>query len=200
MAGHTFSMSDVRYILLATLVIFVLEAVAGGLRGARWRDFGVTALCFATNSAITRPLAGLAIASLAALALPHYAGACAEAPLWLTFAVTLLAMEFAFYWMHRWAHEGQRAGSRLSGLWKLHRTHHSATHLNVSITMRQNIFWAFVVPNSWIIGASIYLGAGEGAALALIVIYSWNLLTHTNWRWDAPLMRSKTFAPALRAF
>lgn len=196
MPNHTFSMDDVKYVILATLVILALEGLTGHLKGAKKRDFGLTALCFLTNSAITRPMAGLGIAAIVTAGLPAFAGAWSGMPLWQSFALNFLLMEFGFYWMHRWAHQGQRTASRLSWLWKIHRTHHSADHLNVSVTMRQNIFWAFVVPNTWVVALAVYLGAGSGAALALLVIYGWNLLTHTHWRWDEALLH----APAFRAF
>lgn len=193
MPNHTFTMADVSYVILATLVILVVEAVTGSLKGARMRNFGLTALCFLTNSAVTRPLAGLLIASLITAVLPGHAGALKGLPLWQSFVLNFLIMEFGFYWMHRWAHEGQRASSRFGWLWKCHRTHHSDDHLNVSVTMRQNIFWAFVVPNTWVVGLAVYLGMGSGAALALLVIYAWNLLTHTHYRWDDALLKSKSF-------
>ncbi|MFZ4603939.1 MAG: sterol desaturase family protein [Caulobacterales bacterium] len=196
--AHTFSMADIRYVLLATAVIFVAEALTGALKGARRGDFAVTSLCFAVNSAVTRPLAGAAIAWAAVALIPELAGRLSGTPLWLSALGNLLLMELAFYWVHRLAHEGQRASSGLGWLWALHRTHHSATHLNVSVTIRQNVFWAFVVPNSWIIGVSAYLGLGEGAALALLVIYGWNLLTHTNWRWDEAISHP-ALAPFMRA-
>jgi len=193
MPHHTFTMADVGYVVAATLVILVAEALAGSLKGARWRDFGLTALCFFTNSAVTRPLAGLLIAGLITAALPAFAGALSGLSLWQSFLLNFLLMEFGFYWMHRWAHEGQRLSSGLGWLWKIHRTHHSADHLNVSVTMRQNIFWAFLVPNTWVVALAVYLGMGSGAALALLVIYAWNLLTHTHYRWDDALLKSRAF-------
>ena len=193
MHNYTISMSDVSYVILATLVILAIEALTGSLKGSRRRDFGVTALCFLSNSAVTRPLAAVLIGSLVAVLLPAHAGALSDMPLWQSFLLGFFLMEFGFYWMHRWSHEGQRKHSRLSWLWKIHRTHHSADQLNVSVTMRQNIFWAFLVPNSWIVGLAIYLGLGQGAALALIVIYAWNLLTHTHYRWDDAVLTSPAF-------
>lgn len=193
MAGHTFTMGDLRYLLLATVVILLLEAVTGQLKGARRRDFGLTLVCILANSSVTRPLAGIGIGAFAAILLPVYQGALSNLPLWKSFVINFVQMELGFYWMHRWSHEGQRAGSRLGWLWKIHRTHHSADHLNVSVTMRQNIFWAFLVPNTWVVAFAVYLGMGSGAALALMVIYAWNLLTHTHWRWDAVLLRSPIY-------
>ncbi len=193
-------MDDLKYIFLATIVIFAIEFLTGGLKGVRLRDLGVTLLCYAGNSAVTRPLAGLLIGATFTTLLPHYAGALSATPFWLAFLGNFLLMEFCFYWMHRWAHEGQRGGALRGPLWKVHRTHHSANHLNVSVTMRQNLAWAFVAPTPWIVGLSAYLGMGAAAALSVIVIYVWNLLTHTNFRWDAALIRSRAFGPAFRAF
>lgn len=193
MAGHTFSMDDLKYLLLATVVILLLEAVTGHLKGARRRDFGLTLICILANSAVTRPLAGIGLGALAAILLPVYQGTLSHLALWQSFAINFFLMELGFYWMHRWSHEGQRTGSRLGWLWKIHRTHHSADHLNVSVTMRQNIFWAFLVPNTWVVAFAVYLGMGSGAALALMVIYAWNLLTHTHWRWDAGMLGSPIY-------
>lgn len=187
--NHTFTMGDLKYLLLATGVILLLEAATGHLKGAKRRDFGLTLACILANSSVTRPLAGIGIAALAAALLPAYQGRLSHLALWQSFGISFFLMELGFYWVHRWSHEGQRAGARLGWLWKIHRTHHSADHLNVSVTMRQNIFWAFLVPNTWVVAFAAYLGMGSGAALALVVIYAWNLLTHTHWRWDDKILQ-----------
>jgi sterol desaturase/sphingolipid hydroxylase (fatty acid hydroxylase superfamily) len=193
MPEHTFSMADVRYVLLATMVIFVIELITSGLKRAKWGDFGITVICYAINTSVTRPLGGLLYAFLIASLLPRYAGSLSALPLWIATPLVLLVMEFGFYWMHRWSHEGAREGSPLAWIWKIHRTHHSPEYLDVSVTMRQNIFWTFVLPTSLVIGTAVYLGMGEGAALATLIIYSWNLLTHTHYRWDHAFLRSKAF-------
>lgn len=193
MTDPAISIEDTQYVFLATLIILVLEALTGQLKGASRRDFGLTAVCFVANSAVMRPLVGLGVGVLAVQLVPQYAGGLSHLPLWQAFLGIFVAMEFVFYWVHRWSHEGQKKGSRLSWLWKIHRTHHSATQINVSVTIRQNIFWAFFTPHTWMTGLSIYLGMEAGVALALLSMYIWNLFTHMHWRTDDAFLRSKPF-------
>jgi len=194
---HTFTQSDTNYLLAATAVIFVIELVSGRLKGARYRDYIVTMLCFVSKSVISRPLVAILLAWIFTVSLPRYAGALAGTPLIISYAITFVLMEFTFYWVHRWSHEGQRQGSPLDWLWRLHRTHHSASHLDVSVTVRQSTFWPVVVPTTWVLGVATYLGWGEAAALSLLTTYGWNLLTHTNSRWDDALRDVPVVGPAL---
>ena len=199
MERHVFSMQDLSYLVLATVIIFAVEFLTRRLKGASLRDYGVTAICILTNSAIMRPLAGALVGSIIIFLVPQHAGALSELPLWITFPVIFALCEFCFYWVHRWSHEAA-AKPHSKWFWKLHRTHHSADHLDVSITMRQNAFWAFVVPHTWIVAIALYLGQGEAAALAVIAIYAWNLFTHTNYCWDESLGKVSFLRPALRVF
>lgn len=186
--------SGLQYILLASLAIFLLEWLTGQLKGTPRREFGLTALCFLTNSAVTRPLSGAFIGIAVAFVLPANAGALEHVPLWIAYPAVFALMEFAFYWVHRLSH---RMKPPVNWLWKIHRTHHSATNLNVSVTIRQNIFWTFVVPTTWIAGLSVYLGQADAAGLAIATTYAWNLFTHTHYRWDDVLRRSPVTAKCM---
>lgn len=193
MPDHTFTLSDAAWIYAATLVILVGEAVTGQLRNCTKRDFGLTALCFLTNTAIMRPLVGVVVAMTAAWLVPAGVGVWAEVPVWQAALIAFVSMEFVFYWVHRLSHEGQRMGHRLNWLWKIHRTHHSATEINVTVVQRQNIFWAVFTPHIWMVALFVYTGMEAGAAVALVVLYVWNTLTHMNWRVDDGLLKSKMF-------
>lgn len=59
MTGHTSTMGDLKYLLLATVVILLLEAATGNLKDARRRDFGLTLVCILANSAVTRASASV---------------------------------------------------------------------------------------------------------------------------------------------
>lgn len=54
-----------------------------------------------------------------------------------TFALTFLAVEFAYYWYHRFSHE-------IPFLWAIHHTHHSSTHMNLTTAVRLNWLGGFV--------------------------------------------------------
>lgn len=52
---------------------------------------------------------------------PHQ-GPLANAPVWLSVPVAILAFEFCQYWQHRWSHEANSPLKRF--LWKAHAAHH----------------------------------------------------------------------------
>lgn len=194
------TLSDVAWIYIATLAILIAEAVTGQLKNCTRRDFGLTALCFLANSAVTRPLFGLGAGTLAAWIFPAYAGSGAGMPLWQAVLVSFVGMEFVFYWVHRWSHEGQKMGHRLNWLWKIHRTHHSATEINVTVVQRQNIFWALFTPHIWMVALFVYLGMEAGVAVSLIILYIWNTLTHMHWRVDDGVLKNPVFRGLMHVF
>ncbi|MAU67393.1 sterol desaturase family protein [Hyphomonas sp.] len=193
MPDHTFTLADALWVYLATLIIFLLEAVTGRLRTYTRRDFGLTMLTFLTNSATTRPLMALAVGYVATWLVPQGAGFAASVPVWQSALIVFFTVEFAFYWIHRWGHVGQKKGHKLAWLWKIHRTHHSATTMNSSIVQRQNIFWAVFTPHIWMIALFIYAGMEPGVAIYMVVFYLWNTFTHMHWRTDAGLLTNPAF-------
>lgn len=197
---HTFSLADSLWVYMATLVIFGIEAVSGQLRDYTRRDFGLTLLCFLTNSATTRPLAGLGAGYLAAWLVPAGAGFGSALPVWQAALIAFFCLEFSFYWIHRWSHVGQKKGHKLAWLWKIHRTHHSATEMNVSIVQRQNIFWALFTPHIWMVALFVYAGMEAGVAVAMVVVYIWNTWTHMHWRMDDRLLANPAFRVLMHVF
>lgn len=190
-------MQDYTPIYIATVALLVLELLLGRHRGIYDRHtILVTAAC-AVGSLGSRPLAALLIAAVAGFLLPHYSGALSGTPLYISFPIVFFLTEFCFYWAHRWAHEAK--GKRNQWLWKLHRAHHSGKFMNVGLTIRLNAFWSFVVPTSWILGTATYLGMSDAAAATLMLIYCWNLITHSHFRWDDPLRRHRIVGPLFRA-
>ena len=184
---------NMSWLFLLLVFLFTVEALTGGLKEATRRDLGLTSFLFVFNSAVMRPLVGIGL-GLGAMALfPQYANALDGVTFWIAFPVTLFLMEWIFYWTHRWSHIGQKKGSKLTWLWKIHRTHHSAKHLDTSVTVRQNIFWTILSPHGWFVAVCVFVGWETEIALSLGIMYVWNLLTHTNWRWDESMLKHPAF-------
>jgi sterol desaturase/sphingolipid hydroxylase (fatty acid hydroxylase superfamily) len=108
----------------------------------------------------------------------------------LAFPVIFIIEETLHYTVHRYAHEWR-------WLWKLHRTHHSATDLNVGVIYRYNFFWVFLLPQSWIGGFAIYFGLGWAFMAAIMVTYLVNVATHASFRWDLWLLDN---VPGIKPF
>ena len=187
-------------VLAVTLIVLLTEIAMGRHRGIyRKQDWLVIGLPFLLNPLISRSLAGMLIAATAGFLLPSYKGALAHAPLLPSYLALLLIAEFCFYWGHRWAHEGQRV-HWLGWLWKIHRTHHAGKYMNVLVTLRINLFWSFLVPTSWVVGFATYLGQGYAAALVILTVFGWNLITHAHFRWDDRIRAHPRFGRWFRAF
>jgi sterol desaturase/sphingolipid hydroxylase (fatty acid hydroxylase superfamily) len=175
--------------------VALAELFAGRMKGL-WRrhDLLTTLACSVVSLGITRPVSAMLIAGLFTLLLPSYAGRLASVPLWVAAPLVLLTTEFCFYWVHRWAHNPKQHPV----LYKLHRTHHSADFMNMSVFWRINVFWTFVVPHAWVHGLAIYLGMTQAALISIVTIMFWNIFTHTDFRWDDWLRKSPATARALR--
>lgn len=186
------------WVLAVIAAILVAEIAAGRHRGIYSRnDWVVNGLCFLSGQAV-RPVVMLVAGAAIGLALPHGQGALKDAPFWPSLIALLLIGEFANYWIHRWSH---RLKGRFGGdwLWRLHRTHHTATYVNVLLNFRISLFWAFVSPLTWVMGTAVYLGLGPAAAVAVLIFSLWGISTHSHFRWDDPIRRHRVFGPAFRA-
>lgn len=168
------------WIFAAVAAVLAIELVQGRHRGVHRLQDGFLIASSLASSIAVRPLMAVLTASVIGLLLPQWQGALSGAPMWLSFAVLLVAAEFGQYWVHRWAHESMRH-PLLHGM---HRTHHTAPYVNVTLLYRSNIFWGFVHPYGWMAALAIYLGQSEAAALFFLAIFLWNALTHSDWRWD----------------
>lgn len=187
-----------EYLYGATLIILLIEIIAGRHRGIYDRKTWYITLGCIAAAAVSRPLAALLIAYAIALLLPQWQGVLAGSSLLWSFPVVFILAEFAFYWAHRISHESK--GKRHEWFWKLHRTHHSGKFINVGVTIRINAFWAFIVPTPWVLGIATYLGLGDAAGITLATIYGWNLITHSHFRWDDPIRAHPVFGKFFRAF
>lgn len=182
--------------MLFILGALLAEVLAGRHRDAyRRHDIVATVACFAM-ARLAQPLAALLIATVFALALPGFRNALAGLPFWPSFAALLLIEEFCFYWVHRCAHDPIKH-PYLHGM---HRTHHAAPYLNITVMTRINTFWYFVVPTSWLSGLAIYLGMGAQAGTMLLLLLAWNTATHSDYlRWDDWFLKYGWSTKLLRA-
>lgn len=194
-------MDDVRqymvWVTAGAVMVLLAEVVAGRHRGVyRKGEIPLIGLNMAIGRFLIGPVVAVVIATFWGLLLPRFKGAWSGMPLWAALPLVLLFAEFCFYWIHRWAHQGSKNRSLL---WMIHRTHHSATYMNVSVWMRLNVFWYIVIPNAWTMGLAIYLGLGKAAGVAIVLIAAWNIVTHCDFRWDDAVRRHRVFGPAFRA-
>lgn len=185
------------WITVATVALLLLEIACGRHRGAYRRgDFPLLLGSFLLGRNVIAPLAVAAHAWMFATLLPaQWRGALTETPFWLAFPGVMLAGEFVFYWVHRMAHDPVRHPV----LWKIHRTHHSGAHMNVTLKYRLNLFWFFIIPVGWVNGLALYLGLTHGVIAYLILLQVWNLVTHSHFRWDDPIRRHRLAGPLFRA-
>ena len=112
--------------------------------------------------------------------MPAYSGSLAGWSFWIALPGLFLLGELWQYWLHRAAHKTVRH-KILSGM---HRTHHSAPYVNVTVAFRANLLWALIHPYAWITAIGFYLGQPAAATAFYLTIFVWNTLTHSDWRWD----------------
>jgi len=183
--------------VVATLMILALEVLTGRHRGVyRKGDFLLLAGSALLGRGVLAPLAAGLIAMIWALLLPAgWRDSQRELPLWLAFPAVLLTGEFCFYWVHRWAHLPRK----FPFLWKVHRTHHAARHMNVLLNFRLNLTWFFIIPSGWVSGLALYLGIYEGVLAYIVALQIWNTVTHSHFRWDDAIRRNRIAGPVFRA-
>lgn len=187
-----------KWMMVATALLLIIEIAAGRHKGVYNKgDFPLLLGSFFLGRWLMVPLSTGMKAWLFGMAFSQHQGTLAATPFWIAFPAVLLLSEFCFYWVHRWAHES--ASARRPWLWKIHRTHHSGKHMNVSLLYRLNLSWFFIIPSGWVTGLVLYLGLGEAALATILTVQVWNLVTHSNFRWDDVVRRHKVFGPVFRA-
>jgi len=186
------------WVTAGAIIVLVAEVLAGRHKGvySRKGELPLIAINMAVGRFLLGPMAGILVAMIWSALLPPFRGALANAPLWLAVPGVMLFGEFCFYWVHRWAHQGAKSRSLL---WMIHRTHHSATYMNVSVWMRLNLWWYIIIPNAWSMGLALYLGLNEAAGIYIVLNATWNIVTHCDFRWDDAIRRQRYVGPAFRA-
>jgi sterol desaturase/sphingolipid hydroxylase (fatty acid hydroxylase superfamily) len=92
---------------------------------------------------------------------------------WRVWVVGFFAVEFAYYWFHRWSH-------RVNWLWATHAVHHSANELTLPAAIR--LGWTGVISGGWLVFAPLVLLGFPpqmiGLLLGLNLLYQY--LLHTE--------------------
>ncbi|MEM6638376.1 MAG: sterol desaturase family protein [Pseudomonadota bacterium] len=106
-------------------------------------------------------------------------------PLWLALPLTLLLMDFAIYWQHRLMHT-------VPALWRLHRTHHTDTHLDVTTAVRFHPL-EILLSMGFKLALVLALGAPAlGVLMFELILSACALFNHANidlGSFDRPLRR-----------
>jgi sterol desaturase/sphingolipid hydroxylase (fatty acid hydroxylase superfamily) len=134
--------------------------------GASLASFGV-----AFGQSIIKPATAFIVigtyAAVHSVALWHFA-----MDDWRIWVAGFFAVEFAYYWFHRWSHN-------INWLWATHAVHHSANELTLPAAIR--LGWTGVLSGGWLIFAPlIFIGfppAMVAILLALNLLYQFGLHT-----------------------
>jgi len=140
---------------------------------------------------IVRPIIALLTAAIITQLFPQSAGILSDLPFWPALLIHILIQDFIQYWYHRYSHEWP-------WLWKLHKTHHTASAMNVFVGPRGNIFWFFLMPTLYYQAIVIHMGLLEvfvwGYAIRAVVSIS----SHSAFRWDLMLFNISALKPAMK--
>lgn len=128
------------------LVLVLLEKLYGCYKGfdtVRNMDMISSLSSGVTN--VTKDVLGLSITILSYEWLVKHIAVYEIQATWLTYVVAFLALDFAGYWTHRWAHH-------INIFWNRHIVHHSSEEFNLACALRQsisvffNIFTFLLIP------------------------------------------------------
>lgn len=186
-------MNETQLIVLLVLAIFVIEFLGGRHRNVHNRSDLMIIGSSLLSAQVIRPIMSLIIAAVIGFVLPAGEGALSHLSFWLVFPGLFFVAEFFHYWLHRFAHDS--VNHKL--LYGMHRTHHSAPYVNVTLIYRSNICWGFVHPYGWFAGLAIYLGHAPAAATFFLTIVAWNIMTHSDWRWDDAIIERFSWGRSL---
>ena len=94
-------------------------------------------------------------------------------PVWAVWLLTLVMIDFIFYWYHRSAH-------RIRFLWAIHMNHHSSIEMNFSVAFRQAWFGPISKTPFYII---MPLLGFDPSITVVVALFSrlWGILGHTQW-------------------
>lgn len=179
-------------VISSFLIFYILELIGGKIQASPrpLRDAGFTLVGLFSQSVLTGALVGTFMAYLLIALWPAHANSYTAISFWIAAPALFFINEFMHYWLHRAAHEWR-------WLWKIHRTHHSAEHLNTGVLYRYNVFWVLILPHTWTGAAAVYFGLGAPFVAAVLATYLINVLTHTSYRWDLWLRKKFSWSEPL---
>jgi sterol desaturase/sphingolipid hydroxylase (fatty acid hydroxylase superfamily) len=132
---------------IATVIVFVAIEAAWRLATRRGYDGAGAAASFgvAAGNFVLRPLNAIAIG---AIFLAIEAATPLRLPLddWRVWVVGFFAVEFAYYWHHRWSH-------LVRWMWCTHAVHHSAQEMTFPAAIR--LGWTGALSGGWLVFAPL---------------------------------------------
>ncbi|MFG8121865.1 sterol desaturase family protein, partial [Pseudomonas aeruginosa] len=166
------------------------ELLAGRMLNRRQSDeLAVDAISLAQFALLIKPAVIAGAALILAQLAPGAAGQLGSLPLWQAVLLVIIPADFMHYWYHRLGHT-------IPFMWHMHRTHHTATAMSISVAYRENWRWFLFMPDIWYAGALVYLGLGEAVLIAHLIFGCANVLVHSAFAWDKVLYKWRWLAPA----
>jgi sterol desaturase/sphingolipid hydroxylase (fatty acid hydroxylase superfamily) len=162
-----------------------LELLLGRLalkEGASRRDLIIDLASATAVPLVILPTVLVLAPMLADWAFPGSEGWLAHWPWWAMFGVLLIADDLTQYMWHRLSHT--------SWLYPLHRAHHSAEYMSVSIVYRNNLVYYALMPGLWLSGVLIHWGFGGVYVVYIAVKMTVIIGAHSSVPWDEPLYRN----------
>lgn len=147
--------------LLGLLLALVIVEALWRRRTRRGYDLRAAGASFgiAAGNVLLKPFTGAIIAIV-------YLGAETLAPVhlpmsdWRVWVAGFFAVEFAYYWFHRWSHT-------VRWLWASHAVHHSANEFTLPAAIR--LGWTSLISGGWLIFLPLVL-AGFSPAMITILL------------------------------
>ena len=109
-------------------------------------------------------------------------------PLWAVWLITIVTIDFIFYWYHRSAH-------RIRCLWAVHMNHHSSIEMNFVVAFRQAWFGPIIKTPFFIVMPLIGFDPSVTTVCA-VVSRLYGVIGHTQWIGKLGLLDSIFSTPA----
>jgi len=176
---------DVVIVTLLFIIFMAWEYFAGVYnRYKRKKNEWLVDLISFPQLGILKPLVMFVAFYLGTLIFPNSQGSLDDLPFWLAFLIVFIPDDFSHYWIHRLAHS-------IPALWPLHRSHHTATVYQASISFRENWLWFVVMPGFWWQGLMIYFGLLEEVVLTAAIVGAHNIWLHNASTKDKALYQNR---------
>ena len=154
---------DVLVVSGLLIALAALELLAGRLLTRRQpNELIVDVVSLAQFVLLIKPAIIASAALLLGALMPNQAGTLSATPLWLAVLLVILPADFLHYWYHRLGHT-------LPVMWRMHRTHHTATAMSISVAYRENWRWFLFMPDIWYAGVMVYLGLAEAVLISHLI-------------------------------
>lgn len=178
-----FDYETARFAIAGVLIGFaLLELVSGRfalMRKPRRRDLLLDVASTLSVPVVIIPTILFAAPWVAEQLLPGSEGALSRMPWWAMFLTLLIADDLTQYGWHRLSHS--------SWLYPLHRAHHSAPYMSVSIVYRNNLLYYLMMPGVWFSGMLIHFGFASVYLVYAVLKMSVIIAAHSSIPWDQPL-------------